>query len=323
MCENNMLISIIIPVYNASHYINRCIDSILRQAVCEDDYEIICIDDNSNDNSREIIEEYVSSHSNIKLICHNQNRQQGAARNTGLNAAKGKYIWFVDIDDYITDNILSWIYERDIFSGEVDIFQFNSISERLDGSMFHEDYLEYPLNMSGLDLLKYEKDNNYRNRVKATWSKWYRCDFLKKNSLYFKEGVYWEDVCHTLNCFIHADKVRYEPIIGYIYVQTENSDMRGKQNWKKFADSIRFCIDCTTIIDKYVTEIDLQQFLLQPLGKTLAKYKLILHDLERNDLLSISNSLSEMELPILQKYFNQDLYSWLSNKNSLLLEWSK
>ena len=56
MCENNMLISIIIPVYNASHYINRCIDSILRQAVCEDDYEIICIDDNSNDNSREIIE---------------------------------------------------------------------------------------------------------------------------------------------------------------------------------------------------------------------------------------------------------------------------
>ena len=318
-----MLISIIIPVYNASHYINRCIDSILRQAVCENDYEIICIDDNSTDNSREIIEEYVSSHSNIRLICHNQNRQQGAARNTGLNAAKGEYIWFVDIDDYITDNILSWLYDRDITSGQVDIFQFNSISEKLDGSIFHEDFLECPLSMTGLDFLKYEMENNYRNRVKATWSKWYRCDFLKKNSLYFKEGIYWEDVSHTLNCFIHADKVKYEPIIGYVYVQTENSDMRGKQNWKKFADSIRFCIDCTMIIDKYVIEKDLQRFLLQPFGKTLAKYKLILHDLEMNDLISISNCLSEMELYILQKYFDQELYSWLSNKDSLFLEWSK
>ena len=99
--------------------------------------------------------------------------------------------------------------------------------------------------------------------------------------------------------------------------------MRGKQNWKKFADSIRFCIDCTMIIDKYVTEKDLQKFLLQPLGKTLTKYKLILHDLEKNDLQSINNSLSEMELPILQKYFDQDLYSWLISKDSLFGEWTK
>jgi hypothetical protein len=77
------------------------------------------------------------------------------------------------------------------------------------------------------------------------------------------------------------------------------------------------------IIDKYVIEKDLQRFLLQPLGKTLAKYKLILHDLGMNDLISISNCLSEMELYILQKYFDQELYSWLSNKDSLFLEWSK
>ncbi|MCQ2344362.1 MAG: glycosyltransferase family 2 protein [Paludibacteraceae bacterium] len=96
-----MKLSFIIPVYNGREFIVRCLDSIINLAIPEDDYEIIVVDDCSSDETREIVNNYIVSKKQVRLICQLQNHRQGAARNRGLIEAKGDYIAFVDADDIV------------------------------------------------------------------------------------------------------------------------------------------------------------------------------------------------------------------------------
>ena len=84
--------SIIIPVYNGEQYIKNCLDSIYRQGLGDDDFEVICVNDCSTDNTAQVISEYGKFHQNIRLINHETNRRQGSARNTGVKVAKGDCI---------------------------------------------------------------------------------------------------------------------------------------------------------------------------------------------------------------------------------------
>lgn len=99
-------LSIVIPVYNTALYLKECLESIINQTYSS--IEIICVDDCSSDNSADIIKEYAAKDSRIKYIKHSENKKQGAARNTGIDAASGKYITFIDSDDYLSDK---YVYE--------------------------------------------------------------------------------------------------------------------------------------------------------------------------------------------------------------------
>ena len=98
-----MTISFIIPVYNGRNTIIPCIESICAQMKDNSDYEIIIVDDCSNDDTREVITSYAKSCPQVKLFCQLQNRRQGAARNRGLKEAKGDYITYIDADDLVLD----------------------------------------------------------------------------------------------------------------------------------------------------------------------------------------------------------------------------
>lgn len=98
--------SIIIPVYNGEQYIKNCLDSIYRQGLGDDDFEVICVNDCSTDNTAQVISEYGKFHQNIRLINHETNRRQGSARNTGVKVAKGDYILYIDADDTFESNAL-------------------------------------------------------------------------------------------------------------------------------------------------------------------------------------------------------------------------
>ena len=100
-----MKLSIIIPVYNVEKYVLRCLDSCYRQDLPESDYEVICVDDGSTDNSSSLIETFAKKHNNI-VVLHQSNAGQSAARNYGLKKAKGDYIWFIDSDDWIQPNVI-------------------------------------------------------------------------------------------------------------------------------------------------------------------------------------------------------------------------
>ena len=97
------MISIIIPVYNVENYLQKCLDSIVDQDACN--YEVILIDDGSTDGSSKICDEYSDRYVQIKVI-HKKNEGVSSARNTGLDVAKGEWIWFVDADDYVSDSSL-------------------------------------------------------------------------------------------------------------------------------------------------------------------------------------------------------------------------
>lgn len=100
-----MFLSIIIPVYNAENYLAQCLDSCLSQDISRGEYEVICVNDGSSDGSGKVLEEYAKTYSNVHVI-NQQNAGVSAARNTGLDAAPGDYIWFVDSDDLILPNCL-------------------------------------------------------------------------------------------------------------------------------------------------------------------------------------------------------------------------
>lgn len=101
-----MFLSFIVPVYNTESYLSQCLHSLLAQDIV--DYEIICVNDGSTDGSADILASYARSHSNLVVI-HQPNSGVATARNAGLAAARGQYIWFVDSDDLIRENTLSML----------------------------------------------------------------------------------------------------------------------------------------------------------------------------------------------------------------------
>ena len=101
--EKNIILSIILPVYNVEKYIERCVESILTQN--REDIEIIIVDDGATDGSPQICDKYAEKISNIKVI-HKQNGGLSSARNAGMDVANGKYIYFLDSDDWITEDAI-------------------------------------------------------------------------------------------------------------------------------------------------------------------------------------------------------------------------
>lgn len=101
-----MKLSIIIPVYNTENYLKQCLDSCLNQKVSENEYEIVCIDDGSTDSSQKILNEYSEAHSNLHIY-KQSNQGVSNARNQGIIFSKGDWLWFVDSDDYISENSVS------------------------------------------------------------------------------------------------------------------------------------------------------------------------------------------------------------------------
>ncbi len=105
MCE----ISIIVPVYKVEPYLRKCVDSILAQTFT--DFEVILVDDGSPDNSGKICDEYASKDSRVRVI-HKENGGLSSARNAGIDVARGKYLGFVDSDDYIEKDMYELLYDN-------------------------------------------------------------------------------------------------------------------------------------------------------------------------------------------------------------------
>lgn len=131
MCKlHNPTISIIVPVYNTSSYLEKCLDSIYNQTF--KDYQLICVDDGSSDNSLQILKKYQNKIKNLKIISQ-KNQGVAAARNTALSHATGDYIIFIDSDDYIKENYLEVLYNESCKNNsDVVICNFYRYFEKID-----------------------------------------------------------------------------------------------------------------------------------------------------------------------------------------------
>lgn len=234
-------ISFIIPIYNVESYLRNCLDSIYSQAIPLQDFEVICVNDCSPDESRNIVLDYKTIYSNIVLIDHVDNRKAGGARNTGLLYAKGNYVWFVDADDTISMNaihIVLSICEKnnlDVLCFNYQLVYLNEIKQELvfknqtvtsEGTKFLED------NFS--DGLSY----HLGYAVRAV----YRRSLLIDYDICFPENVvYGEDTTFMVEACICSKKVMAITDVLYNYIQRENSSstlLKKKMNGEQIYESI-------------------------------------------------------------------------------------
>lgn len=223
-------ISIIVPVYNVAPYLENCLESILQQDF--QNYEIICINDSSTDNSDLILRKYALRYSNIKIIEHKQNRGLSVARNTGLKHATGKYVWFVDSDDMIVPDVLKELYciaeEK-----SVDIVYFNMFrtSEKDDKNVIEicgSFYFESDIVCSGRELFcQFVAKNQMKFEA---CRQFIRRGFLKEHNIEFYKGILHEDELFSFLCAINAKRVLNVNKEYYIYRQRSGSIMSNKNH---------------------------------------------------------------------------------------------
>lgn len=185
-----LFLSFIVPVYNAARYLPECLDSMLNQDISPAEYEIICVNDGSRDESPEILHTYAQRHSNVVVI-DKENGGVTTARNAGLEAARGDYIWFVDADDFLKENILVSL-RRQLSAGGED--------RLIVGSYTFEDVLsQEERNLAANNQLP----SNGPGQDSIVWRSLFRREFLQKNGLYFshpelthgEDGLFMYEVC--------------------------------------------------------------------------------------------------------------------------------
>jgi len=208
-------ISVIVPVYNAYAFLDRCIVSILQQS-CSD-FEAIFVDDCSTDHSVSMVRHFARNDSRITLSVHEQNRGPGAARNTGVAMARGDYITFVDSDDFIEPNLFENMVHASE-SGKFDIVETGCQAVDDEDNVLW-DYTPAPMRVNQLAA---NPDNIFLVREWGVTQKLWRRT-LFQSDVAFPEGVFWEDIAVVPALIVDARSLVRVDYIGYNYLQRSGS----------------------------------------------------------------------------------------------------
>lgn len=218
-------ISVIVPVYNTAKKLPRCIDSILAQTFT--DFELLLIDDGSNDKSGNICDEYAGKDKRIQVF-HKENGGASSARNIGLDNARGTYICFCDADDFVEKNWLS-TFSLSIAKSEMVICGFNIFR----AGQYVMDNRMPELN-DKLSIIQYLENNNISGYL---WCKCFKKEIIDKYHIKFNEKfIIWEDLDFIYRYWCHANIIKMNPNITYNYFMPDLS--------VKYASKISFeCCD--------------------------------------------------------------------------------
>lgn len=229
--KNHVLASIIVPCYNVSDYLVECLDSIKEQTI--KNIEIICINDGSTDRTGNLLDSYICNDPGKFVLLNQVNRGLSEARNAGLRVAKGKYVMFIDSDDYIeSDTIEKGL--KAFSSHDIDCVNFG---------------MKAFVDKDELDLKKVEElndwlSNKWHGEQYFDFSKAYKTNANVCNKMYrlsdikgkyeFLPGLYYEDIYFSWIMFFHTKKMWYEDGIQYHYRIRSNSIMTDTQKEKNF-----------------------------------------------------------------------------------------
>lgn len=218
--DNDVLVSVIVPVYNVEKYIVRCIQSIIEQDF-SDNIEIILVDDRGNDNSIQIITGYLESikrnNRRYKIVTHKVNSGLSAARNTGIKHATGRYLYFLDSDDYLPKDafnklftILSKFPDSDVIEGSTIAVDesYKTISERILNDHALEDFEIWDIRMKWTPI---------------ACNKILRRDWFIQNNLWFEEGIFHEDLYWSLSVANTGANIVTTSYATYFYLQRNES----------------------------------------------------------------------------------------------------
>lgn len=291
MCK--YVISVIVPCYNVEKYIARCLDSLINQDI-EESYEIVVVNDGTNDNSAVIAQEYAYKYPEKVRVLHKKNGGLSSARNYGIDNSDSEYLSFVDSDDYVSSDFLSTLYllskkdNADIsMCGVVRTSNSNFKGKRFDTG-FTKDF-------NAIDFETLIKKSSF-----AAWNKLYKRELFK--DLRYPEGINYEDYALTPRLFMISKSVSYtHKVCLYYFVNQESiiGKMRGKVDWNilkafyiLYNSELRSNIEILNIL--YIRRVIL----------SLSKSAIL--NGEKKDVLSIYNDM-KTNMPLIDNVLSCDL----------------
>ena len=233
MLNKHTILSFILPCFNVASYIAACLDSLLNQDIPHEEYEIICVNDCSTDDTRDIILSYQKKYPNILLIDHTVNSKSGPSRNTGIENARGRYVWFVDADDMIKPKVLSFlldICEKD----QLDelFFNFDAINDFGDVIHTSQKFENSQVVLSGMEFV-HRFFSDRLSDISIIWHQIYRREFLFDNHFRFPETNMGEDGPFAWRTVLNAMRVKAVSDVCYRYRSNQLSmtaDIKVKPN---------------------------------------------------------------------------------------------
>ena len=293
-------ISVIIPVYNVEKYIRQCLESVIDQTL--KDIEIIIVNDGTRDNSMEIVEEYISDE-RIKII-NKENGGLSSARNAGMKEAKGKYICFIDSDDFIENIMLEELYNKiektnsDVADSDVFLYdnKTHEIKERKNK--------EYQKIEKGLFLW-----GRYNVEV---WNKIYRKKFLLDNNIFFEEGIIHEDDLFSMKVLLLTNKIEHIDKSFYYYRINRSGSIMTDVNLEKELYSLKIIVNKIKELQEIAT-CDSFSFLMLKLLEI--KYLFGLNYLNKEDIKK--NKVRELEKEIKNNWKKLSEFEEMMLKNFL------
>ncbi|MEG1995105.1 MAG: glycosyltransferase family 2 protein [Romboutsia sp.] len=252
--------SIIVPVYNIEKYLNRCLDSLVSQSFKS--FEVIIVCDKCNDKSETIVDKYVNKNKNFKKI-YSEKTGLSKARNIGVNASNGKYILFLDGDDYFELKLLE-ILNKTIVDEDLIRFQVRNIKENK-----KINYKELSFDTcEGVKAFELIVKYHY---VENAWTYCYNSKFYKKNHFMFMQNCIAEDYGLIPLIIGLAQKVKAIDFIGYNYVERTGSLMTSK-NYNKKIKKMEDMLRQSRFLKKRLEKIDNNETLLGFINNSLIYY---------------------------------------------------
>lgn len=244
---NQVIFSIVVPVYDMELYIEKCIKSLLSQNF--DAYEILLVNDGSTDSSLKICDKYANANEKIKLF-NKENGGLSDARNYGMREARGKYVLFIDSDDYIENNILRVLYDEICEKNYPDVVLYNYYLVEETGRSARRSYVTATDELMKADEVVLS-ELKCRNLPVAACFGAYKRELVIENSLYFVKGILHEDERWSPQILLKADEIYKSPTIFYNYVKHENSITTKRDKTQNGIDLMETC----EVLDK-LTEAD-------------------------------------------------------------------
>lgn len=202
------MVSVIVPIYNVEKYLKECLYSIIRQSYR--DIEIICVNDCTQDNSVYIVREFQKMDSRIRMVSHTENRGLGGARSTGIEAARGQYILFVDADDGIAEDMIERLVTQ-IEKEKADVAVCGVVSFYPDGTQIKESTFHYRTYVP-THVQCFSKPNDYYHLVNmwpSAANKLFKMEIIKKYNCRFPERILYEDHLFFYQYFSHVKREVY------------------------------------------------------------------------------------------------------------------
>lgn len=314
------VISIIVPVYNVEKYLKRCIESIIYQTY--KDFEVILINDGSTDRSGLICDEYSKIDKRIKVV-HKRNEGVSSARNCGIDSTRGKYILFIDSDDYIEKNLLKIISEA--LEEEYDLIYFGYYMDFISENRSLEMKCRNSLYYSNKDFLKDYKYFRGNYLFGYVWNKLFRAEVIKNNNIYFEINTFPEDLFFTFEAIKKCNKIKSLNYSLYHYIHRNNLTL-SKQKRDKYEitktiykRTVGFLkeLDCYNINAAYVEGTHIEDLISYIYSELMSSDNKLMHKYKKIKI--ISNELRKQN----KNYYvyNNNFYKIAYNLLKFKLIW--